>query len=421
MQPVPGSASSTFAPLRRPQFRMLWLVWMTANLTMWMHDVASAWLMTSLTDSAFMIAMVQSASTLPLFLLGLPSGALADMVDRRRYLALTHVWVCGVAILLAALTSSGALSAPWLLACTFLNGIGMAMRWPLFAAIVPDLVQRDDLPAALALNGIAGNMSRIIGPIIAGALLAGASSPYVYLLNAALSAGALALILRWRPAPKVSDLPGERFVAAMRVGLQHVMHSPRLRIVVLRIFLFFLQVTALMALLPLVALRLDGGGPTAFTSLLVALGAGAVLIAFNLNRLRRHASRDMIVGAGICVHAAASIAAALAPTMWLAAPAVAVTGMAWIATANSLTVAMQLALPNWVRARGMAIYQMAVMGGSAAGAALWGYLATISSVQASILAAAALGPVVFLLTKRYSLGANLDEDLTPAAPSVGAP
>jgi MFS family permease len=315
LQPTSSPASTTFAPLREPAFRMLWLVWLTANLTLWMNDVASAWLITSLTDSALMVAMVQSASTLPLFLLGLPSGALADIVDRRRYLALTQCWVGGVAIALAALSFSGALSAPLLLACTFLNGIGMAMRWPLFAAIVPELVQRDDLPAALALNGIAANMSRIIGPMIAGALLASTGGPYVYLLNAALSVVALALILRWQPAPKTSVLPSERLVAAMRVGVQHVLRSPQLRIVLLRIFLFFLQATALTALLPLLALGLDGGGPATFTSLLVAMATGAIIIAFKLNGLRLRASRDMMVGAGICVHAAASIGAALAPTL----------------------------------------------------------------------------------------------------------
>jgi MFS family permease len=383
---------------------MLLLVWLTANLTMWMNDVASAWLMTSLTDSAFMVAMVQSAVTLPLFLLGLPSGALADMVDRRRYLALTHVWVGVIAIALAALSFTGTLTAPLLLACSFANGIGMAMRWPLFAAIAPDLVPRDDLPAALALNGIAANIARLVGPIIAGALLANAGSPGVYVINAALSLVALGLILRWQPPAKSSVEPSERFVAAMRAGLQYVLRSARLRIVLFRIFHFFLQTAALMALLPLVALRLDGGGPGAFTSMLAALAAGAVVIAFNLNRLRRHAGCDTMVGAGICVHAAASICTALAPNMWLAAPAIAVAGMAWFATANSLTVAMQLALPDWVRARGMSIYLMAVMGGSAAGAALWGYLATISSVQASVLTAAVLGPMALLLTRRHRVG-----------------
>ncbi|MES3021628.1 MAG: MFS transporter [Pseudomonadota bacterium] len=414
MQAAPSTATA-FAPLRQPEFRMLWLVWLAANLTLWMNDVASAWLMTSLTDQPYMVAMVQASLTLPLFLLGLPSGALADIVDRRRYFALTHVWVAAVAIVLAGLSFGGALSAPLLLACSFANGIGMAMRWPLFAAILPDLVRRDALSGALALNGVAANLSRVVGPVIAGALIAGAGSEWVFLLNGALSVAALALILRWRPPPKTSALPGERLGGAMRRGLQHVLQSPRLRVILLRIFLFFLQTSALMALLPLVARRLDGGGPAAFTTLLAALGAGAVLIAFKLESLRRRASRASLVGAGICVHAAASAAVALAPNLWLAAPAAAVAGMAWIATANSLTVAMQLALPNWVRARGMAIYQMAVMGGSAAGAALWGALATVASVQAAIVSAAALGPLVFLLSRRRGVGGNFDEDLTPAA------
>jgi MFS family permease len=395
----------TFAPLRQPGFRMLWLVWLCANLTMWMSEVASTWLMTSLTDSAFMVAMVQSASTLPLFLLGLPSGALADRVDRRRYLALTQLWAGIVAGALAALSFSGALSVASLLVCSFLNGICMAMRWPLFAAIVPDLVRRDDLPAALALNGIAANLSRIIGPIIAGALLASAGSAWVYLLNAGLSAVVLVPVLRWRPE-RTRAASDESLSAAMYAGLRHVLASPRLRVILWRIFLFFLQTSALTALLPLLALRFATTGPLAYTALLVATAAGGVIMAFNLNRLRRHASRDMAVGAGICVHAAASTAAALAPAIWLAIPAVVLAGMAWIATANSLTVAMQLALPDRVRARGMSIYLMSVMGGSAAGAAAWGYLATVASVQASVLAAAALGVVVFLLTKRYSVGAG---------------
>lgn len=393
----------TFAPLRQPGFRLVWLVWLTANLSMWMNDVACVWLMTSLTDSAFMIAMVQSASALPLFLFGLPSGALADRVDRRRYLALTQGWVGGVAIVLACLILNGALSAHLLLLCSFLNGVGMAMRWPLFAAVAPDLVQRDQLPAALALNGIAANLARIVGPMLAGALLAGAGGVGVYLLNAALSVVALALILRWQPAPKLSVRPVEGLLAAMRTGWQQVLRSPSLRRILWRIFLFFLQATALTALLPLVALRLDGDGPAAYTSLLIALASGGVLMAFNLNWLRRRAGADLLVSGGILVHAAASATVALAPAMWLAVLGAAVAGMAWIATANSLTVAMQLALPDWVRARGMAIYLMAVMGGSAVGAAWWGYLATLSSVRASLLTAAALAVLVWLLARHHSI------------------
>ena len=266
---------SIIGPLRAPVFRMLWLAWLAANVTMWMNDVASAWLMTSLTDSVVMVALVQAASTLPVFVLGLPSGALADIVDRRRYFATTQLWVAFVAVVLGVLALTDGLTAPVLLALTFANGIGMAMRWPVFAAIVPEVVPRDQLTGALALNGIAMNMSRVIGPVVAGALLAGAGSQYVFLINALLSITAFMLILRWRSEQRVSALPGERFIGAMRVGLQHVLQAPRMRVVLLRIFLFFLQSTSLTALLPLVARRLAGGGAGTFTVLLASMGAGA--------------------------------------------------------------------------------------------------------------------------------------------------
>ncbi|MBB3221612.1 MFS transporter [Pseudoduganella umbonata] len=411
---------STFAPLRRSAFRMLWLAWLGANMTMWMNDVAAAWLMTTLTDNAFMVAMVQTASTLPVFLLGLPSGALADIVDRRRYFALTQVWVCVVAVLLAVLSFTGALSASLLLVLTFANGIGMAMRWPVFAAIVPDLVPGHELPAALALNGVAMNMSRVIGPVAAGALIAGAGSGYVFALNAALAMVSFTLILRWRPAPKVSTLPKERFLAAMRVGLQHVARSPRMRILLMRIFLFFFQATALTALLPLIARGIDGGGPGIFTALLAAMGSGALLMALNLARVRPYIGRDTIVYWGIGVHAVASVSATLSTSLWLALPAMAVAGMAWIAAANSLTVAAQLALPNWVRARGMSIYHMAVMSGGAAGAALWGAVAQVASVSTSVIVASAFGPLLLVLTRRHGAGGDKDVDLSPAAPIGGA-
>ena len=165
--PLPAA----LAPLHGPVFRGLWLAWLAANMTMWMNDVAAAWLMTTLTDSVVMVALVQAASTLPVFVLGLPSGALADIVDRRRYFASTQRWVASVAVVLGACALAGALSAPLLLALTFANGIGMAMRWPVFAAIVPEVVKREELTGALALNGIAMNMSRVIGPVVAGALL----------------------------------------------------------------------------------------------------------------------------------------------------------------------------------------------------------------------------------------------------------
>ena len=406
----PGAAAalieqpSTGAPLREPMFRMLWFAWLAANVTMWMNDVASAWLMTSLTDSVVMVALVQAASTLPVFVLGLPSGALADIIDRRRYFAFTQLWVASIAVVLGVLSFFDGLTAPGLLALTFANGIGMAMRWPVFAAIVPEVVSRSHLPAALALNGIAMNMSRVIGPVVAGALLASAGSQYVFLLNALLSVAAFVLILRWRSQRKTSALPGERFLGAMRVGLQHVQQSPRMRAVLVRIFLFFLQTTALTALLPLIARQL-GGGASTFTLLLAAMGVGAVIVAlFLLPMLRGRLGRDEIVRWGTVVHACAAVIVVLSPTIWLAVPAMMVAGMMWLTVANSLTLAAQMALPNWVRARGMSIYQMSLMGGSAAGAALWGYVASHSSVASAVIASAIVGPLLLLMTRRLVVG-----------------
>lgn len=405
---------SALAPLKGPVFRMLWTAWLAANVTMWMNEVTAAWLMTSLTDSIMMVALVGAASTLPVFVLGLPSGALADIVDRRKYFAFTQLYVAAIALLLAALVLADRLTAPLLLVLTVANGIGMAMRWPVFAAIVPEVVSRAELPAALALNGIAMNMSRVIGPVVAGALIAYAGSEYVFVINALLALFAFVLIIRWKREQEPSVLPGERFFGAMRVGLQHVVQSPRMRKVLFRIFLFFLQSTSLTALLPLIARDIHGGGPVSFTVLLAAMGGGAIVAALNLQRLRRRIDRDGFVRWGTCIHAIAAVVAVLSPWFPLAVAAMAIAGMAWIATANSLTVAAQLALPNWVRARGMSIYQMALMGGGAAGAVLWGQVASQTTLVFAICAAAVFGPLVLLFTHRISVSGGLDEDFTPA-------
>ena len=265
---------SAWDPLRRPVFRLLWGTWLTANICMWMNEVASAWLMTTLTTSPVMIALVQSASVLPVVLFGLPSGALADILNRRRWFMFTQFWVAANALILCAVLAADLMTAPLLLALTFGNGIGLAMRWPVYAAIVPELVPRRELATAIALNGIAMNTSRIVGPVIAGALIASLGTGYVYLLNAALSLAAGFVIMRWRLEPKASVLPGERFLGAMRVGFQYVAQSPMMRAVLLRIAIFFLQSTALLALLPLVAKRMPDGGAWVYTWLLASLGFG---------------------------------------------------------------------------------------------------------------------------------------------------
>jgi predicted MFS family arabinose efflux permease len=388
--PAHGADLSPLAPFRLPVFRMLWITWLMANISMWMNDVAAAWMMTSLTASPIWVALVQTASTLPVFLLGLPSGALADILDRKRYFLVTQLWVAAVALLLSAVIFFGAVSPPLLLALTFANGVGLAMRWPVFAAIVPELVPRPQLPAALALNGVSMNASRIIGPLVAGALIASAGSAWVFVLNALLSMGAAVIILRWKRVHTPHPLGREGLRNAMRVGLQFVRQSSHLQGV--------LAASRCSSCIPprcwrccrwwRAAARVAAPAPSrccwppwARAPSWPRCSAAAA----------PHYARDALVLRGALLQSAAMVVVAFAPDAWVAVPAMFAAGMAWITTANTLSVSAQMGLPDWVRARGMSMYQMAIMGASALGAALWGQVATLASVPLSLCVAAATG------------------------------
>lgn len=404
---------SPLAPLRRRVFRMLWLTWLMANVSMWMSDVASAWMMTSLNATPLWVAMVQTASTLPVFLLGLPSGAMADMLNRKTYLLSTQLWVAAVAALLSVVVFLDAMSPPVLLALTFANGIGLAMRWPVFSAIVPDLVPRPQLPAAIGLNGVAMNASRIIGPVAAGALIASAGTAWVFLFNALLSVASAFVISRWKYEHKPSALGRERLSSAMRVGLQYVWQSYHLKGVVLRISIMFIHSTALLALLPLVAQGMSNGGAGVFTLLLASMGAGAISATLVLPQLRRRFSRDQLVLRSTLVQAVAIGLVAWTHHTPIAMLAMYLNGMAWITAANTLSVSAQMGLPDWVRARGMALYQMALMGSSALGAALWGQVATATSVPQSLVVAAGSLVVCMWVALRRMPDSGMIDDLTP--------
>lgn len=404
---------SPIAPLRQPVFRMLWITWLMANISMWMNDVAAAWLMTTFGVAPIWVALVQTASTLPVFLLGLPSGALADSLDRKRYLLATQLWVALVATVLSGLLFLDIMSPLLLLALAFANGIGLAMRWPVFSAIVPELVPSQQLPAALALNAVSMNASRIVGPMAAGALIAMAGSAWVFLLNAVMSLIAAIVIGRWKREHKPPALGRERLSSAMRVGLQYVMQSYQLRGILLRVSIFFFHSTALTALLALVAQGMQGGGAGTFTLLLASMGAGAIASTALLPRLRRRYSRDGLVMRGTVALGLAVTTVALTDRVWLAVPAMLLAGASWISTANTLSVFIQMGLPDWVRARGMSIFMMCIMGASAAGATLWGLVATWSNVPTSLVVAAASGVAVMALAIRLLPDTGQKEDLTP--------
>ena len=431
-KPESGAAQSPapvspFAPLALPVFRMLWFTWLAANISMWMHEVAAAWMMTSLTTTPIWVALVQTASTLPVFLLGLPSGALADILDRKRFFFVTQLWVAAVALVLCVTIFSGVMTPTLLLLLTFANGVGLALRWPVFAATVPELVPRVQLPAALALNGVSMNASRIVGPLLAGAVIASLGSAYVFLLNAVLSVLAAWVISRWQRTPTPQPLGREKLWSAMRVGLQFVGRSSHLQGVLVRVSLFFFHSTALLALLPLVARSLNGGsaGAGTYTLLLASMGTGAILSALFLPRLRQNWSRDALVMRGAVLQSLSIGALAFAPNPVLAALAMFAGGVSWITTANTLTLSAQMGLPDWVRARGMSMYQMAIMGASALGAAIWGQVATLGTVQISLLLAAVTGVLSMLAANRLMVDNSVEEDLTPSrhfrAPVAEAP
>ena len=404
---------------------MLWVAWLLANTCMWMCDVAAAWLMTTLSNDPVLVALVQTASALPVFLLALPSGAMADILDRRRWFLATQLWLAATATLLALAAGTGALSAPVLLSLVFANGVGMALRWPVFAAILPGVVGRDELPQALGLHGMAANASRIIGPLAAGVLLAQWGSIVVFAASAALALVAALLTRRWRYTPATTALPSERLLGAMRVGLQFVVQSPPMRVALLRIFVLFLQVSSLLALLPLVAKGLGDGSAATYTTLFSCMGLGAVAAAVWLPRLRRRAKPQAVVTVGTLLLSGCTAIVALAPNPWIAAPAMVAAGGTWLAVANAVNLSAQLALPDWVRARGMSIFLMAAMGGGALGAALFGAAAGRTGVHDSLLLLAALSLVMLWALRGWRLADRGSDEFEPqryaARPTTSQP
>lgn len=405
MVPEPRDPATLRATLASPAFARLWLAWLAGNVAMWMHEVTAAWRMAQLTDDPLMVALVQAAGTLPLFLLGLPSGALADRFDRRRVYAVAQAALAVVAIVLAVVAATGTATPMLLLALCVANGIGLAVRFPAFAALVPDLVPVHQLSAALTLNALAMNLTRVVGPLIAGAMIAMLGSAAVFAANALMALVACALVLGAR-VPQAGPAPVRRvhppLAAAIAEGVRYTVRTPQLRAIVLRAFVFFVQTIGLVALMPLLARRL-GDDATLYTAMLAAAGAGAVLVALALPRLPSVRPRGRVVDASVLAYALATVVAVLASSLWLVLPALALSGAAWLSGVNTLTMSAQLLLPPALRARGMAIYQMSIMGASAGGAALWGALASRSSVATALVASALLGLALLPLTRRLSI------------------
>ena len=410
----PPAGGGALQPLRHPMFRAVWVASLASNFGGLIQSVAAAWQMTQLAPSAAMVALVQASTTLPVVLFSLAAGAAADNLDRRRLMIVAQLFMLVVSAALAGFALMGWLT-PWLLLTfTFLIGCGSALNGPAWQASVGDLVPRPEVPAAVTLNAVGFNLARSIGPALGGAIVALFGAVAAFALNALTYTGLIAVLARWRPPRVERVLPRETLGLAMSAGVRYVAMSPNIRRVLLRGFAFGLGAIAVQALLPLVARGLPGGSAGTFTVLLAAMGAGAIFAALNMPRIRAWLPLQRLVLAGTVLQALGTVAVAYAPNIWFAVPAMLVSGVAWITVANSLTVAAQMALPDWVRARGMSIYQMCLMGSTAAGAAFWGQVATWSSVRDSLSVAAFTGVILMLVVQRLTADRGTEEDLTPS-------
>jgi MFS family permease len=407
--------SSSWAPLRRPLFRSLWLAAVASNVGTWMQNVGAVWLMTSLTPSPLMVALVQTATSLPVFLLALPAGALADIVDRRRLLIAAQSAMLVASAALGVLTVAGRVT-PWtLLGLTFVIGAGSAMNGPAWQAIMPELVPRAELTAAIALNGVAVNVARAVGPALGGLVIAVAGTGPVFLLNAASFVGVIAVLGRWRRVARATTLPPEHVAGAIRAGLRYARHAPALHAVLVRGGLFVFCASALWALLPVVARQRLAVGSTGYGVLLGCLGVGAIAGAAILPRLTAQLSIDAMVAAGTLAFAAVTCALAIATNVVSLCAALVVGGLAWLAVMASLNVAAQTTAAAWVQARALALYLLVFQGGLAAGSTVWGAVAARSGAPVALAAAAGGLAVGLAAIARWRLAPGQTLDLRPSA------
>lgn len=386
---LPPSAS-WLSPLRYRIFRHVWAASTVSNLGGLIQSVGASWLMLSIAQSADMVALVQASLSLPVVLLSLIAGAMADNRDRRKVMlgAQVFLFVVSIALMVCALT--GAIT-PWLLLTfTFAIGCGAAFNAPAWQASVGDMVPRAELPGAVALNSMGFNIARSVGPAIGGAIVAAAGAATAFAVNAASYVALIGVLWRWRPAPQPHPMPRETLGLAVAAGVRYVAMSPSIRTVLLRAGVFGLSAVSVMALMPVVAKVLLGGGPLTYGLLLGSFGLGAVTGAFGNARLRASLSTEAIVRWASAAFAVAVALIGLSNQLLLTMVGLFVAGAGWLLALSTFNVSVQMSAPRWVVARALSLYQMATYCGLAAGSWLWGEVAADSSAGAALVAAAGL-------------------------------
>jgi MFS family permease len=384
----PQTSTSPFVPLRQPIFRAIWLANLVSNFGGLIQAVAASWLMTTISTSPDMVALVQASTTLPVMMFSLAAGAISDNYDRRLVMLTAQCFMFAVSTTLAVTAWLG-LIGPWLLLTfTFLIGCGIALNNPAWQSSVSDMVPRREIPAATMLNSAGFNVARSVGPALGGLIVATTGAAAAFVLNAMCYVALIAVLLRWRPVRQERLLPRETMGIAMSAGLRYVASSPNILSVVLRGCAFGFGGIVALALLPLITRDLVHGGPLTYGVLLGGFGAGAVVGAFFSARLRNRLTTEALVRATFMVFAAAVALAAVSAWMWLTMLALCAAGACWVLTLSTFNATVQLSAPRWVVGRALALYQMATFGGMAGGSWTWGWLTLHYGTEHALLAAA---------------------------------
>ena len=388
---------------------------MVSNVGGWMYSVASGWLMTTLDPDPLTVSLVQVANTLPMFLFAIPAGALVDIVDRRLFLLFGEIAVTVTSTAFAVLVWLHLITPASLLVFTFIVTVASAVTAPAWQAVVPQLVPKPELPSAIAANSVGINVSRAVGPALGGFMVVtlGIAAPFWF--NAFSNLGVIAALARWRlPQKSRSHLPPESFWRAMRTGLRHARYNVHLRATLIRTVAFFVFASAYWALLPLVARSQIAGNPALYGSLLAVIGASAVGGAFLLRTLRARLGPDALLAAATLATALATALFGLAHDAAIALAASIIAGASWIAGVSSLNISAQVALPEWVRGRGLSMYVTVMFGALSLGSAMWGEVASLLGLSFALYAAAAGAIVAIPLTWRWKLQTGATVDLTPS-------
>lgn len=383
-----STSLNAWPALQNPIFRMLWIASLVSNIGTWMHELGAAWLMTSLTKEPLWVALIQATTSLSVCILALPAGALADILDKRRYLVVVQASMLISATLLAIVTILGKMTPDCLLFLTFCLGAGAALSTPTWQAIIPEIVSSKDLFSAIILNGISTNISRAIGPAIAGMIIAAMGPGAVFSINAISFLGIIFVLKRWQREPNESTLPAERLYSAIRAGIRYVKWTPILQNVMVKSSAFYIFASASWALIPLVARFELKCGPFGFGLLLASFGIGAILGALILPKLHAMLNIDKLIFTAGIGFTCTNLILGMIPNIYIACFAMFLGGLAWVSVAATLNTVAQQSVSSWVRARALSVYLMIFFGSIALGSAFWGGIATHFGISLALVLAA---------------------------------